>query len=260
MNYCVSARQPALVLSKTNEIMVDYNDVNIMYDFIEKYPSKRFIVRIPKSQIADFNMLKGFASKVDLTICLEDLRIYKDCIEAGLPFYWAYGITTYDELNCIDALGACEFLVAGPLYFDLKEVAKREKKIRLVANLCYDNFIPHSNGVNGTYVRPEDVSKYEQYVSTLEFRTDSIKKEAALFDIYAIQKEWKGNLNLLLTNFKFDVDNRGIPDEFADARMQCRQDCQRAGRCRFCFSAVNFCRAIDKNKRQWVPGQGLVTE
>lgn len=251
MNYCVSARQPASVLKKADEIMVDYNDVNIMYDFIDKYPSKKFIIRIPKDQLADFTMLSAFSSKVNLTICLEDLRTYPECVKADLPFYWAYEITTYDELNCINAIGACEFLVSGPLYFDLKEVSKRGKKIRLIANLCYDGFIPHANGINGTYVRPEDIPKYEEYVSTLEFKTDSLKKEATLFDIYASQ-EWKGNLNLLLTNFNFDVDNRGIPDEFADARMQCRQDCQRAGKCRFCYSAMNFCRVIDKNKRQWV--------
>ena len=62
------------------------------------------------------------------------------------------------------------------------------------------------------------------------------------------KKEWKGNLNLILTNLKYDVDNRGIPKEFAAARTQCRQNCQRGGACHFCYTSMNFSRALDKAK------------
>jgi hypothetical protein len=254
MNYCVSGRQPKSVIKLADEVMVDYKDIEILFDFMKDFPNKKYIIRVPRAQEIDWKQIKLFKDTIDLTIALEDLRNYKECVNHNIPFYWAYTITTYEDLNCIAGIGASQALISGPLYFDLKEVSKRGLKIRLIANLCYDGFIPHLNGINGTYVRPDDVPAYEPYVSTLEFRTDALSKEATLLNIYSQMKEWKGNLNLLLSNFNFDVDNRAIPVEFAEARIQCRQDCQRAGRCRFCFTAMDFSRAIDKNRKQWVVG------
>ena len=40
--------------------------------------------------------------------------------------------------------------------------------------------------------------------------------------------------------------------EFALARMQCRQTCMGGGKCKFCYTAVNFSRAIDKAKKDWL--------
>jgi len=34
LKYCVSVRQPDVVREKADELMVNYNDINIMYDMI----------------------------------------------------------------------------------------------------------------------------------------------------------------------------------------------------------------------------------
>ena len=257
MKYCVSARQPKDVLAKADEIRFNYKDRKGLYNFIEDFPKKRYIINIPKDEDIDWQELAMFAAKVDLTLALENIRMAKICRELKLNFYWGFPITSYYELQGLLYLGVCELLLGAPLYFDLAEVKKHGLPIRLVANLCFDGYIPRPNGVCGTYVRPEDVSVYESYVSTLEFETDDIKKEAILLKVYQEDKNWPGNLNLLLTNLGEHVDNRAIPEQFGSARIQCRQNCQRNGSCKLCFTAIQLSQALDRAKADWIPGVGF---
>lgn len=181
----------------------------------------------------------------------------KACHENKLKFYWAYPITSYYELRGLVYLGVSELLLGAPLYFDLPQVRRENLPIRLVANLCFDGYIPRPNGVCGTYVRPEDVPAYEPYVNTLEFDVDDIKKEEVLIKVYKEDKKWPGNLNLILTNFGENVDNRAIPEAFGEARTQCRQNCQRGGGCKLCFTAIQLSQTLDRTKTEWIPGLGF---
>ena len=110
----------------------------------------------------------------------------------------------------------------------------------MVANLAYDSYIPRADGIKGFYIRPEDVEAYEKYISTIEFAIDDLSKEGTLLHVYKDNKEWPGNLNLLLTNLNFNIDNRSIPDNFAEVRMNCQQRCMRNKNCHFCDSAFLF--------------------
>lgn len=258
MKYCVSGRQPRDILKKADEIRLNYKDKEGMYNFIEDFPNKKYIITIPKDDsVIDWQELQMFSTKVDLTLALENVRMAKICKELKLKFYWAYPITSFYELRGLVFLGVCELLLGAPLYFDLAEVKRYNLPIRLVANLCFDGYIPRPNGVCGTYVRPEDVPAYEPFVNTLEFETDDIKKEAVLLKVYQEDKHWPGNLNLLLTNLGEHVDNRGIPEQFGAARTQCRQNCQRNGSCKLCFNAIQLSQTANKAKADWIPGVGF---
>lgn len=228
--------------------MIDYIDINVLYDLIELYPNKKFVIRIPRGEEIIWDELMVFNTKCNLTLAIEDLHIAKQCKHDRFKFFWAYPITSYYELQGVLKLGVSEVLLGAPLYFDLTLKDLKDVKVRLIANLCYDDYIPRENGIYGTYVRPDDVKAYEPYVDTLEFRTDGLTQEATLLEIYK-RGEWKGNLNLVLTNLNCDVDNRAIPDEFADARIQCRQSCMRTGGCHFCETAIKFSKTLSKNKK-----------
>ena len=198
-----------------------------------------------------------FSEKANFILALENVRMAKACHENKINFYWAYPITSFYELRGLVYLGVSELLLGAPLYFDLPQVKKEGLPIRLVANLCFDGYIPRPNGVCGTYVRPEDVSAYEKYVETLEFEVDNINKEEVLLKVYKEDKQWPGNLNLILTNLGENVDNRVIPDQFGEARIQCRQNCQRDGKCKLCFNAIQLSQAVNRAKADWIPGVGF---
>jgi len=140
-------------------------------------------------------------------------------------------------------------VLGAPLYFTLQKVKTICKKveIRLPANQCFDRYIPCKNGIMGTYVRPEDAEAYGEYVDHLYFITDELKKERALVKVYKEQKIWPGNLNLLLTNLNYNIDNRGFNNDFAVRRMNCGQICQENKRCQFCQNRFQLITAIDRN-------------
>lgn len=220
-----------------------------MYDLIKDYPNKKFVIRIPRGADVIWDELRVFNDKCNLALAIEDLHIAKQCKHDRFKFFWAYPITSYYELQGILKLGVSEVLLGAPLYFDLTLKELQDVKVRLIANLCYDDYIPREDGIKGTYVRPEDVKVYEPYVDTLEFRTDGLTQESTLLEIYK-RGTWGGNLNRLLTNLNCDVDNRGIPDEFAPARIQCRQNCMRTGGCHFCETAIKFTKTLSKHKKE----------
>lgn len=178
--------------------------------------------------------------------------MYKECKHHKVKYYWAYPITSFYELEGIVNLGVCQILIGAPLFFDLFRVQSFGKDVRVVANNCFDNYIPRENGICGVYIRPEDIQYYEDYITTIEFYTTTNQKEESLLKIYKEDQAWPGNLNLLLTNLNCNVDNRAIPEEFALARMQCRQTCMSGGKCKFCYTAMNFSRAVDKAKKEWL--------
>lgn len=202
--------------------MVEYKDIAAIYDLIVEIPDKEIVLRLSRNDAIEWKKIQELNNICNLTLALEDLHMIPLC--KGIKYYWAYPITSFYELNGIVNMGVSQVLISGPLYFDLIPVAKKGIPVRIVANVCFDNYIPRAEGICGTYVRPDDIDEYDKYVTTIEFVTDKLEKEATLLEIYQ-KKEWKGNLNLILTNLKFDVDNRGFPKEFASARVQCRQNC-----------------------------------
>ena len=122
--------------------------------------------------------------------------------------------------------------------------------IRIAPNLAYDAYIPRKNGIIGSYVRPEDISIYEPYVDLCFFRFDTLAEERRLFSIYHDDKQWPGNLMLLIKNLNYSVDNRGIDEDFAKRRLTCRQNCCQNGRCHYCENLLTLINTIDKHKTE----------
>lgn len=249
MKYCVSARQSANVLKKADEIKVKFEDIDAIINFIEEYPDKTVIYEIPNDKAIEevqWHSLQVYADKINLKVALGNLKLINKCVEHNLKYYWAFPITSYYELKGLLDLDVCEIFLGIPLCFDLGTCSKYNIPIRVVANLAYDAYIPQSTGINGFYIRPEDLDVYEKYISSIEFVTDDLGKESTLLHVYKDNKQWPGNLNLLITNLKENVDNRAIPEEFGKTRVNCQQKCMRNNSCHFCESAFYFATEIRK--------------
>lgn len=178
-------------------------------------------------------------------MCIHNLNLAKECHIHGIKFYWAYPIFTWYELQGLIKLNPCYLLLNAPMSFSLAKVKeKTDIFIRLCPNLAYDAYIPRENGIYGTWIRPEDVDTYGEWVDVLEFITDDLGKESTLLHIYKENKNWPGNLNLLLTNFNVNVDNRAIPEEIGKYRANCGQRCMVSNSCHFCETAIKFSNAI----------------
>ena len=148
----------------------------------------------------------------------------------GIKWYWPYPITSYYELREVASLDPAFIQLGPPLSFDLENVKKivGDIKLRMVCNCARPHYLPdrlEQPQFFGQWVRPEDVVSYDPYVDVFDFDCSELKKEETLLHIYKENQNWPGNLNLLIDNLNYNVDNRGIPEEFGQARINCRQKC-----------------------------------
>jgi hypothetical protein len=232
-----------MILAQADEIKFQYKDRERILDYIEGYSNKTFIIDIPKEEeIDDWDFLNMLNEKTNIVLGVRDLKIING---HDFKFYWAYPITSYYELQGILALNPYYIFIGAPLSFDLERIHNMTGVyVRMCPNVAYDSYIPRTDGICGQWVRPEDTKHYEPYVNTFEFITDGLEKERTLLHIYKDNEEWPGNLDILITNLKVDVDNRAIPDEFGPIRLRCGQRCMQYGSCHYCYSAIKFAEKL----------------
>ena len=247
MKYCLSGRQPDSVLKKVDEIKIELRDFRVLLDYIEKYPNKTLILEFENNIPEDFNWdeIQAYSEKMNgnFYCALSDLSLVSECIQRNIKFYYKYMINSYFELKGLKDLGVSYVLIGAPLIFDLKNVASYGIPIRAIPNLAYEPYIKHKNGIKGGWIRPEDVDAYGEHIAVLEFYAPkALSKESAIFKVYAEQKHWPGNLNLLIDFLEFDFDNRLLYDteNFATRRMECKQKCMSGKHCHYCEEQLIF--------------------
>lgn len=265
MKFMVSCRQPLTILKEVEEIRVNYEDIERLKDFVSNdwVCSADIVIYIPNNQLIKWEEIDSYKDVLNITLAVENSNQISSIKEKkGYKIFWEYPVSTYQELNSVLSLGVDQVLIDGSLYFNLlrvKSICGENVELRIVVNKCFNNNLPLKNGICGTYVRPEDIEVYSKFVSHFEFDADnSLKKEYNLYNIYAKNKAWPGNLNFLLTNLNIDVDNRGfdlLPFEennednkiFAKRRLSCRQICQEKSSCNFCPQVFNLINTLQSN-------------
>lgn len=242
MKYCLKNRQESLYLKKANEIKVDFRDRRSIPDLIEKYPEATIILMCYPGEEINWTDCEKWKilSRDKFILCLSNLDDAPNCKENGIPFYIGYPVKTFYELRALKELGVCYVRLAEPLFFQMDEVKQFGIPIRAVPNVAYIDGFPRKNGVCGTWIRPEDIDTYAPYVEVLEFEAADIDKEQALYRIYAEQKEWPGEMDMLFTNFNYQGYNRMIMPKVAESRLNCGQRCQASGACRICYRAADL--------------------
>ena len=257
----VSCRQPLTLLKQVEEIRVNYQDIDRIRDFITKEwtCTADIVIYLPKEQMINWDVFAPYKDLLKITIAVEDTSMIEEAASRGYKVFWSYPASTFWELKGLLDLGVNQVLLDAPIYFSLNKVRHicgDNVELRINVNQCMNGYMKRKDGVCGTYVRPEDVDEYAKYIQHMEFSSDSLKQEQTLYHIYAENKHWPGNLNLLLTYLNEDVDNRGfeiLPTDdndtkfFAHRRMNCGQKCLEDGRCNMCYSVFRLINNIDKH-------------
>ena len=241
MKYCLSARQSKEFLNKADEIKIEVRDYKAIIDYIENYPNKTLILELEHELPEKFswNTIEMYSKKHENFYCaVANKNQILECKLRNIKFYYKFTITTFYELASLKEMGASYVLIGAPLIFDLKNVKRYNIPIRAIPNLAYEPYLDHPNGICGGWIRPEDVDKYSEYIDVFEFYAPKmLEKEATLYHIYAENKNWPGNLNLLIDFLNIDANNNAIIDEngFAEKRMNCKQRCMSNGNCHYCI-------------------------
>ena len=260
MRYCVSGRQPYSIMKKADEIKVAYIDRDRILDFVEKLPDKTIILDVPGNE-AEWDTWHMYDEKFyEFYIALHNLSRWQEFNDHNIKWYWPYPITSYYELGMVLALKPSYLMIGPPLSFELDKVAMLayledradQIPLRMVCNNTCPKYLPkvegNNTGICGQWVRPEDAAVYNSRVQCFEFENVDLKQEEVLLHVYKENQNWPGNLNLLIQNLGFNVDNRAIPEELGERRMNCGQRCWSTSSCHLCESALRFAESLRKEK------------
>jgi len=244
MRYSVSSRQQPEYIQKCDEIKVLWNDRNIIFDLVEKYPGKtinlcKYMIHegdIDWSEIETYKRLtqNNFLFGVSL---ISDIR---ECINHEINFYYLKTLTTFEEVRALQDIGASTVIIGGPIFFQMDKLEKIDIKKRVVANCAITDELPRKDGVVGTWIRPEDIDLYEQYVDIIEFQRVNQDQERALIRIYVDQHNWPGDLGMIINDLNYLGVNRMIPPTLAERRLTCGQRCQESNRCHLCWRMLDL--------------------
>ncbi len=260
MRYCVNGRQPYSVLKKADEVRVAYADRDRILDFVERIPDKVIILDVPGDE-ADWQLWEMYSEKFsEFYIALHKLNRFPEFAARGIKWYWPYPITSYFELGQMMVMKPSYVMLGPPLSFDLDKVwdhlfidgSASPIPIRMVPNVAVPAYLRIHNEerdyIRGQWVRPEDAAIYSTRVQCFEFENVDLKQEEVLLHVYKENKTWPGNLNLLIQNLNFNVDNRAIPEELGERRMSCGHRCWAGSSCHLCESALRFAEQLRKEK------------
>lgn len=243
MKICLSSRQQKEYLKQADEIKVELRDMNSIFDLIEEYPNATIILEDELNaelnwfELIQFNIL----SKNKFILCTFNIKNALKAKEHGINFYLKWLINDYEMLETVTNLGVCYIRLAGNLFFDLENIKKFNlTPIRAVPNVAFEDELPRDNGVMGTWIRPEDIDLYANYIETIEFTKSDLAQERALFRIYKDNKQWGGELGLLVKDLNHEGVNRLILPEIAEKRIRCKQKCKSGGACRYCYHALKL--------------------
>lgn len=244
LKFCLKNRQDRQYLLKADEIKAEYRDHRSFVDLIENYPEKTLICQIfNANEDVDWKELKriNILAKENFICCVSSYNMMQKCKEHGIKFYFGFPISTFWELEALKEIGVCYVRLGAPLFFQMDRVEKYGIPVRAVPNVAYLADLPHSDGVCGTWIRPEDLDIYAKYIDVIEFEDCDDKKEQALFRIYAEQKNWPGSLNLLISNFNYEGVNRVVSSDLAQHRLNCRQKCKEVpNSCQLCYRTMRL--------------------
>ena len=243
MKYCLHSRLSNEYLLKANEIKVKYRDNKSVFDLFEKYPEATIILEeslageeFNWNDIIKYNKI----AQGRFILCLGDIAMATKAKELGIPFYMGYPVKTFYELEGLKNLGVSYVRIDAPIFFSMNKVKAFGIPVRVAVNIAYVDMLPRDNGVCGLWIRPEDAWMYEEYVDVFEFSGCEISKEEALYRIYAEQKEWPGELQMIISNLNYPGLNRMILPEVTDSRLNCGQRCVQGGACRICYRALDL--------------------
>lgn len=170
-------------------------------------------------------------TKKQFKVCLTNMN-FDYCLKEKIPFFFSSAVSEPWVLNSMINLGVCAARITGELAHRLDYLNSLPIEIRVWANNSGAPF--GFNPLIGGWFRPEDLEKLTA-IDVCEFNVSTKREEQALYRIYAEQKEWPGELYMIVKDItNRDIVNRMIPPEFQEKRSNCGMRCQSGGHCHFC--------------------------
>ena len=187
-----------------------------------------------------------FLAKGRLILSIFDFNELDKVREMKTRFMFAQPAQTLEILRTYKELGACSVMLDNYIMHNLHQAKIVNVPLRAVPNISFLDNIPRENGVNGNWIRPEDIDAYSLYIDSIEFGGQPQKREQALYRIYAKNKQWSGDLGLLVQDLNYVGDNAYLSSDQTRLRMNCQHKCTTNKNCQICYNILKISMQIPR--------------
>ena len=174
--------------------------------------------------------------------------------KSGIPYFYNTLATDLDTFTGLINSGASDVYIGGNLGFEIKDISRiahqRGIKIRVYPNKCQTNWVGTPD-IKTFFIRPEDVPSYEPYIDVMEIWAETLAEKQNIdiyYKIYAMDKEWYGDLKEFLIGWNSNLDNRFIIPQFAEARLNCKKRCLKGHPCHVCERIIDISKKLKEGK------------
>lgn len=164
-----------------------------------------------------------------------------------IPYFYNEIVTNWDKFNGFLNLNVSDIIIGEEIAFSAKILSnaakKNHKALRFYANICQSGWDDEPS-VTTFFVRPQDIDFYDPYFDTCQFYYPPQDKHTlnVLYEAYAIDKKWFGQLQILIVGYKGKEDGKYLLPEFGLRRLDCGKRCNKTSppACSLChrFSTV----------------------
>ena len=141
--------------------------------------------------------------------------------ENEVPFYFIDAVTSWEQLNAFIEDGVSDILISSSFAFNIKDIAeechKKGVRVRVIPNIYQP--AEYNDGSIGFFI-----SLYSKYVDVFELRCSKDVCNT-IYEIFAIDKEWYGDISEIITGAPKGIINRNIVELFDIARVNCGKKC-----------------------------------
>ncbi len=260
MKYCINYYSDFPYLDTIDEINIKFEDVSKyseLIDFLDRHKHQRIHITVQEEKNIDykllvntFKMLKQvYNYNFTLRIPRDD-KLIKLLQENEVPFWIKTYVSNWDTLSYFLSLGVTDVTIIEEMGFEIDKVAAAAHqcgtKVRILPNVAQSS-VMELEGIKKFFVRPEDIPDYEPYVDVCEF-FGSPKSVETYYKIYAIDKQWFGDLSEIIISLNTPLDSRSVDPEFGRRRLKCGKRCLKGSVCKYCEIAKQFAKTlIDRN-------------
>lgn len=247
MKYCLNCRVSHEYLQKADEFFVEYRDIDYIDTLIREYPGKPIILDLAWDVSEEtWKTIRNlyYLSNRKLILRIPNLQATLDKVKSlGIEFFFSFALNSFYDIKYVLDLGASYVYVEPPVFFDMENLKGLGAKIRAVPQVSSASTWGFSRVKNpcGSWIRPEDVAMYEDYIYCLEFNTHREmlpSQEEAYYRIYHDEGKWSGDLWDLIKDLGIHADNGLIDSKYIASRLNCKQRCQVNSSCHICKTAL----------------------
>lgn len=245
VNYKSAYKQEA------DEIRCPVNQLGLILPFIKNNPNKRYNIAAVSSverpkMIEQIDIVKEITD--NYTIECNDISTLISLIFNGYNAYLSFPVTDWETFSNLVNQGVSDIYIDGPLGFQFDAVIKAKQdnpvKIRVSPTVSPNAALSSLETSSSFFIRPEDLTRYEEMIDIIDFKIPEQEKEDALYKIYK-RGTFDFNLADLIEHLRLRVPNLFIQKEFVDYRLNCGQRCRIPGKsCHLCDTQVSLTNTL----------------